>query len=511
MILILNLGLKSIRAIVFNEKGQKLKSISKPVNTFLRRDYVEQDPEEWWQKGIEVIREVTLERDIRKSIKFITVTSSSSCLVPVNSAGRSIANSIMVSDKRSVEQVEKLEKMNQYKILQKQNSNFTAQPSLMIPKIMWMQSNEPELFSQTKYFLSPNDFFIFRMTNKIVTDVLNAEKFYYDIEKNTYPDELLKELNISENSLPPVEKIGFEVGSLSSKFKSLVSFSEGCDIKVILTTYDAICAFFGSGVSNDGEACNVSGTVSSLRVLSKSIPPTKNKSIFTQYEPTNNVYIIGGSNNMGGGLIEWVKQCLYREEKYPYEIMEKEAKESLPGGHGIIFLPYLLGERAPLWDNTARGVYFGLERYHTRKDLTRAVFESVSYSIYQLMEAIESQGVNINSIRFSGGLARIKLIAQLKADILGKKVQIVDEFETTSLGAFILTGLSVDLFSSLTETTKIVNIREVILPNTNNMEVYNKFYSMYKEIYENLKPLFIKRQKLVEEVYFEKIERIENL
>lgn len=511
MILVLNLGLKSVRAIVFDDKGKKLKSASKPVHTLLRGDFVEQDPEEWWQKSIEVIREATLERDIRKSIDFITVTSSSSCLVPINSAGRAVMNCIMVSDKRAIPQAEKLRKMPDFKMLQTVSNNFVAQPSFMIPKILWLKENEPELFSQTKYFLASNDFLVYRITGNICTDVLNAEKFYYDLDQKTYPADLLNEIGIPENSLPPVQHIGFEVGEINSQFKSLTGLPEGKEIKVYLSTYDAICAFFGSGVSEEGEGCDVSGTVSSLRVLSKIKPALIKEGIFTQYEPTNKVYIVGGSNNLGGGLIEWTKQCFYQDERYPYEVMEKEAMESLPGARGIIFLPYLLGERAPLWNTSARGVFFGLERLHNRKDFTRAIFESAGFSIRHLMEVIESQNIDVSSVRFSGGLSRIKFIGQLKADVLGKEVHLLDEFETTSLGAYFLTGLSTGLFSSMEEAKQIVKVREVILPDPERHEIYSQFYEMYKEIYERLEPIYEKRQNLMDHTYFQKIERIENL
>ena len=511
MILVLNLGLKSIRAIVFDEKGKKLKSASKPVHTLLRGNYVEQDPEEWWQKGIEVIQEATLERDIRKSIDYITVTSSSSCLVPVNSAGRSVMNSMMVSDKRAIPQAQRLREIPAFQTLSKANQNFVAEPSLMIPKMMWLKEHDPELFEQTKYFLSSNDFLVYRISGEMCTDVLNAEKFYYDLKTKSYPAALLKAVDIEEATLPPVKQIGFDVGDATAHFKSLTALPENKSIKVILSTYDAICAFFGSGVSQEGEGCDVSGTVSSLRVLSRNKPDMVNTSIFTQYEPTNNIYIVGGSNNLGGGLIEWTKQCFYQDEKYPYEVMEKEATESLPGARGIIFLPYLLGERAPLWNNNARGAFFGLERFHNRKDFVRAIFESAGFSIRHLMEAIESQNIQVSGVRFSGGLSRIKFIAQLKADILGKEVHLIDEFETTSLGAFFLTGLSTGLFTSAEETAGMVKVREVILPDPERHKIYSQFYEMYKEMYETLKPMYEKRQALMSDAYFQKIERIENL
>ena len=511
MILVLNLGLKSMRAIVFNEKGEKINSSSLPVKTILRGDFVEQNPIEWWDKGVEVVKKVISETEIRKSIDYITVTSSSSCLVTLDKFGNSLRNCIMVSDKRATQQAEELNNLNIFKEIKASSNNIFALPSLMIPKIMWIKAHEPELFEKIEYFLSPNDYFIYKMTGNFVTDILNAEKFYYNIDKRCYPKLLFEKIGLSEKKLPIVKDIGFTVGKVEKQYKSKVGFLKASQIKVDLSTYDAICAIFGSGGGKDGDGCDVSGTVSSLRVLSKHKPNYFNKTIFSQYVPNNDFYIIGGSNNLGGGLIEWMKQCFYTAEKFPYEIMEREAQNSMPGANGIVFLPYLMGERAPLWNNTARGVLFGLERFHSRGDITRAVFESTGFSIYHIAEQIKSQGHNLNSIRFSGGLSRIKLIGKIKADIFGKKVYIVDEYETTSVGAFILVAISQKLFSSLSHASEIIKIREIILPDMVKHDIYKKYYGMYNDLYKALIPIYRKRKKIVDQVYFGKSENIENL
>ena len=222
--------------------------------------------------------------------------------------------------------------------------------------------------------------------------------------------------------------------------------------------------------------------------------------------------IVGGSNNLGGGLIEWVKQCYYQNEMFPYELMEKDAGEASLGAGGVIFLPYLLGERAPIWDYNARGVFFGLERMHTRKEMTRAVFESTGFIDLDMMAAIEETGVKVNTIRLSGGLARINLISQIKADITGREVQVLSEFETTAAGAAMIALYGQKVYGSLEEAAEpFVAVRMIIRPDYKNHNKYMQLYALYKETYETLKPLFPKRMELTEKLYSKKRVKIENL
>lgn len=512
MILVLNLGLKSVRAIVFSESGKKLKSASMAVNTALRGDFVEQDPEEWWTKCNLVIKEALAERDLRRSITTLTVTSSSSCLVTLDRTFRPVGSAIMVSDKRARFEALQIGSMEGYRhFCAGKKNNLTSQPSLMAPKILWLRNHDREIYSQAMFFASPNDYLIHRITGVFVTDPLNAEKFFFDVDTNSYPEKLYEELGIPLNRLPPVAAIGTSVGSILPEVSEGFGFAPNQKINLVLSTYDAICAFMGSGVTNEGEGCVVSGTVSSFRVLSRKEPAAFNGGIFTQYDPTHEIFIVGGSNNLGGGLIEWAKQCFYHEERHAYEVMENEARQSLAGAHGVLLLPYLLGERAPHWDSNLRGVFFGLERLHQRKDLMRAVFESVGFSVRDIGEAIESQGITVGCIRFSGGLSRVSLVSELVADIHGKEVQVLEEFETTSLGAFIIAAISSGMYRNLEDASRVVKVREIFMPDVHKHEMYDSFYGLYKDIRVALKGCFEKRQELVEKIYFESTQRIENL
>jgi len=507
-VLVLNMGMKSIRSIIFNGSGEKLATASRPIETFLSEELVLQNPVEWWEKAGIVIKE-SLNDLNKEDIDYVTVTTSSACLVYVDSFGDALDKCIMVSDKRAVEESRQLKNSRNFKAVEKA-TGLSADPYLMLPKILWVKNHQPKIFKDVYKFLSPNDFLIGKMTGAYVTDIFNAQKYHFDTKTNQYPELLLQEIQIPLSTMPAVVEPGSVIGNLTAVAAKHLGLSE--KTKVIVTTYDAICSFFGSGVSQEGEASDVSGTVTVFRALSKQKKLKKSNEIFQMPCTKWNINIVGGSNNLGGGLIEWVKQCYYQNESYPYEVMEKDAGEALLGAGGLIFLPYLLGERAPLWNSKARGVFFGLERMHTRKEMTRAVFESTGFIDLDMIQAIEKTGMKVDTIRLSGGLARINLVSQIKADITGKDIMVLSEFETTATGAAMLALIGVGEFSGLEAAAEVfASVRMIIKPNLKNHRKYQEIFRLYKDTYKTLEPLFEKRLEIVKKIYPRHEVKIENL
>lgn len=507
-VMVINMGLKSIRCIIFDSKGRKLSSAALAINTAINDKCVEQVPEEWSKKA-ELVMKKAFRESKQDRIDYITVTASASCLVCVGREGLPLGSALMISDKRAEKEAEFVRSMPEFQEVYKQ-TGLDAAVSLMLPKILWMKRNNPGLFEKTAYFLTPNDYLISILSGRYVTDYLNAVKYHYDTERKEYPVTLLEKLGIPLSSLPEVLDIGSKAGTLKSSLAKRLGIN--ADAEVIVTSYDAICSFIGSGVSEEGEASDVSGTVTVFRTLSRKKNIKDSTKIYRVPFCQEHASIVGGSNNLGGGLIEWVKQCYYQKEEYPYEIMEKEAGESDIGARGLVFLPYLLGERAPLWDDNARGVFFGLERMHTRKEMTRAVFESTGFIDLDMIGAIEDAGVEIKTIRLSGGLARLNLISQIKADITGREIQVLSEFETTATGAAMIVLFAQKIYGSLQEAAEnFVKIRMIIKPELKNHEKYQEIYKLYKETYHTLKPLFSRRMELTERLYGSKRIKIENL
>lgn len=508
-VLVLNLGMKSIRSIIFTGEGRKLASASLPLQSGINDRRVEQDANEWWEKAIEVMRRSIKDADV-KCLDAITVTASASCLICAGSDGEPLLPVMMVSDKRAAKEAEEIADTLAFKKVN-EATGLSMSVSLMLPKILWVKKHRPKIFEQTAYFFTPNDYLVFRLCGSPATDSLNAGKYHYF---DGYPAELLDAFKIPVSKLPKVVAVGTNVGNIHSKLAHTLGLNK--DVNIIVTSYDAICSFWGSGVANEGEASDVSGTVTVFRCLSylenPTPPPSGRFRVYVTPFETENARIVGGSNNLGGGLIEWLKQCCYQNETYPYEVMEKEAAESEIGARGLIFLPYLLGERAPIWNDDARGVFFGLERMHTRKDMARAVFESAGFIDMDMTEAILETGIKVKSVRLSGGLSRIGLISQIKADILGKDTIVLSEFETTSAGAAMLALKGIGKFSSVKEAAKnFVKTRMIIKPDMENHQKYKYLHNLYKSTYEILKPQYQRRIKILDYIRSDREVKIENL
>lgn len=507
-IMVINMGMKSIRCIIFSPQGLKLGSAAKEISTAINDTQVEQNPQEWLEKAKRVMKQALWDAG-SCPVEYITVTASASCLICVDQKGMPLGRSLMVSDKRAEKEAEQIKEMPEFKKIRK-NTGIEMSASLMLPKIFWIKKHQEDIYNKTAYFLTPNDFLLSCFSGEYVTDYFNAVKYFYDLKSGSYPEELLQKLDIPVCRLPKVVDIGEQIGVVVPDLAAEVGIPD--TVKVVVSSYDAICSFIGSGASEEGEASDVSGTVTVFRVFTKKKDLRENSDIYQVPLYRENAQIVGGSNNLGGGLIEWVKQCYYQKEEYPYEVMEKDAGESAIGARGLIFLPYLLGERVPLWNDNARGVFFGLERMHTRKDMTRAVFESTGFIDLDMAASIEKTGVQIHKIRLSGGLARVNLISQIKADIMGRDVEVLAEFETTALGAAMIVLLGSGEYPDLkTISRDFARVRMIIKPDMEKHKYYQYMYELYKETYIALKPLYVQRKMILEQIRSDREIQIENL
>ena len=513
MILVINLGLKSIRAIIFDYNGRRVNSSFKAINTTLNGDKVEQDAVEWKNNFLKVVKEVINNSNSHNSIQHITVSCSASCLIPVDKKIEPVGKVIMVSDKRAKKQALTIQNLNEFKKINSKN-HFKVSEYSQLSRILWIIENKPDQHKKTWKYLSPNDYLIALLCGDIIcTDNLNAEKYFYDSDIKSYPNELFNCLGFSAEMLPECVEIGSDLGKIDKKISSTLGINSSPSI--ILGTYDAICSIFGTGVSNPGSVCDVSGTVTSVRVYSDKHVTDKNNRIASQYFKPCNGYFIGGSKNLGGGLIEWAKTCFYNGTYNPYEIMESDAALNDEVGSkytGLIFLPNLLGARAPSWDSDARGVFFGIERHHSRGDLMRAIFESLAFSVRDFIEVFDELGVSPNLITASGGLSKIRIANEIKASVTGLPYHLMDEIESTSLGAAIIVMCSLKHFNSYNEACKkIIVTKQIFLPKADDKPYYDDMYNLYKDLTKVAKPQFKKQRELLKMHKKNSIEHVDNL
>ncbi|WP_242158097.1 xylulokinase [Aestuariivivens sediminis] len=484
MYLVINLGLKSIRGIVFNEEGKQLYTTSRAVYSNLIDHRVEQDSWEWKEKLDAILTEISSIDYLNSKIEYITSTTSSSCILGIDSNGKPLTKVMMVSDKRAFLEAQEIEGIIKPHIKQ---SSISCPESSVIPKALWFKRNNPNVFDKVKYWIGAGEFLNYYFTGEVFTDSLNASKALF--ENGEYLNHIINEVGLDTNTLPKVKDIGYQLPILN-KINRTFKFAARC--KYVLTTYDAICAVLGSYDGDNKTACDVSGTVTSVRVLSENGLNSREGLILSQKLGNYNKFLIGASNNLGGGIIEWLKQAFYNEaDKNVYYIMENNAHEISMGAHGIVFLPYMLGERAPFKNANAKGSFFGINRSSTIKEFTRAVFESTAYVSNDLLHLIMTNGLNIESMTVSGGLARFDLINQIKADVTNKRIKVIENFESTSVGALILLMVNLNKFSTIEEAaSKVIKIRKIINPSEENHKIYNEFFTFYKKLNEQLLPIY---------------------
>ena len=471
MFAVLNLGMKSIRLCLLDYNQNILYKKSFPLGTVIFGDCVEQDGIEWWDLTKRLFYSAESAGCKLEAIEAITVSASASCLVCVNHSGAPLRPIIMVSDRRH------------YSIVSNPGE------AILMQRIRWIATNEPELFKATAYFLAPNDYLLYRLTGLAFTDALNAEKFGYDQQVGSYA---YADDSVS-GRLPVVRGIGEIVGCVSPAVAAELHIRP--TVEVAISSYDAIVSVAGSGVSAEGEICDVSGTVTSVRMQIAKDKRHPGGAISTQRIDALDCYYLGGSNNLGGGLIEWLKTTFYEISDHVYDIIQSEAQSVRPSESGIVFLPYLLGERAPVWNPDARGVFFGIERMHSRKHFARSILEAAAFVGKSLIdEIVLVQGLSPETIRLSGGLSRLEICNRIKADVYGVPLEIVSEFESTVIGAYLL-AFQHKLRLDSDERGRVqirVKVRDVVLPDKEAGMIYQERFQSFKNIYKALEPIFSK-------------------
>jgi sugar (pentulose or hexulose) kinase len=497
MHLIINLGLKSIRSIIFDNNGCQVYSKSYSVHTSIQGNIVEQDASEYYRLLILLLDDLESNSGLISKIMSVTSTTSSSCIFGMKENGTPTTKVMMVSDKRSEKYVNIVINKKEYLEIREEERPVCTSASL-IPKLLWQRENNPSTYDETDYWLGIGDYLNFLFTGSIISDTLNASKYFYC--SGNYFESVINSLGLQVNKLPKVYPIG-KIFNLDLRALGSYSFNKEC--VYVLTTYDAICAVVGSSDGSDSNACDVSGTVTSVRIINSISTSVSSSSVLlSQRLDILNKTIIGSSNNLGGGIIEWYKQSFFSNiaENKVYGLMENLASNVSIGANGIIFNPYLLGERSPIKLVNGFGSFIGLNRNTSINDFTRAVFESCGYTTKGLFDLIEQDtNLEIKSLSVSGGLARFDLINQIKADVLNVPVRILENFESTSIGAYLLAMQSLGLVEyNLDSIKEIVKIRKILYPSSSSHKIYNEYYKIYKQMSDALHPIYDLHNKLKE-------------
>ncbi len=487
----LDIGTSGVKALLVSPEGKIIssKTESYPLAT-LHSGWAEQSPYDWWEATVKVIRKTISNIPIdSREIKGISLSGQMHSSVFLNKKMDVIRPAILWSDTRTSEQCKEiytkaggLDQLIHY-VSNPALEGFTA------PKILWLKENEPENYEKVKYILLPKDYIRYRLTNELFTDVSDAAgTLLFDVIKKRWSTGLLKKLEIDPGLLPPVLNSFDPAGKITKN----VAEQTGLKFKtpVVAGGADNACGAVGSGITEEGRVMVSIG--SSGVVLAQTNNPQADQEgrihLFNHACP-NSWYMMGVMLSAGMSY-EWLEKKLFNH-RLSYAKLDQLAEEIEPGSEGLIFLPYLYGERTPHNDANARGVYFGISGKHDQRHFARSVLEGVAFALRDSLELIKDKGVKIKEIRAIGGGAKSRIWQQILADILGEEINLLNIEEGPAFGAALIAGVGVGTYSSFAEAVnRIIKVEKTIVPRIKNTGRYEYYYQLYKKLYYSLKDDF---------------------
>lgn len=487
----IDLGTSSVKIVLMDESGEIDYSLSKDYEvSYPKATWAEQNPEVWWNETREGLKELISSVNIKSSdIKGIGFSGQMHGLVLLGEKGEVLRPAILWCDQRTQDECDYLNK----EIGQNKLSQYTGNMALTgftAPKVLWVKKHQPEIFEKIAHILLPKDYIRYKLTGEFASDVSDASgTLFFDVDNRCWSKEMNNILSIKDEWLPKVFESWEPTGKILSEVSEYTGLSR--DTIVVAGAGDQAAGAIGTGTVNSGVISVALGTSGVVFAASDKYEVDKDNRLHSFCHSNGKYHQMGVMLSAASSLKWWVENI----NKETFEVILKEAESSALGSNGIIFLPYLMGERTPHNDPNARGVFFGLNMTHERGDMTRAILEGVCFGLRDSLEILRSLKVPVEEIRVSGGGSRSSLWKKILADTFDTKVSVINSKEGPAYGAAILAAVGCGKFSSVNEACeKLIVVTETIEPNKERSIAYNKFYSRFKELYPVLKDTFKKSQ-----------------
>jgi gluconokinase len=440
-----DIGTTSTKGVVFTEQGfiKTQHAIEYPMHT-PEPGAAEQDPDVIFTAVIEVIagcmRALGQEGD---KVAFVSFSSAMHSVIPVDGEGTPLSPCLTWADNRSKSWCDKLEKeWNGLHIYRR--TGTPIHPMNPLTKLIWLRNDRPELFSRASKFISIKEYVFYKLFGQYVSDYSVASATgLLNVETLQWDSEALAVAGIGANKLSELVPPTFSLSGVSTEYAAAMSIKR--ELPFVVGASDGALSNIGLGATAPGVAAITIGTSGAFRILSDK-PQLDSEGRTFCYAVTDSKWLVGGPVNNGGIVFRWVKEQLgglevqeaERTGKDAYELLTALAAAIKPGSDGLLFHPYLAGERAPLWNADARGSYYGLTLRHTRAHMVRAAMEGILYNLKSVLSIVESLCGPASRIKASGGFARSSLWRSMMADVLGREVLIPDCIESSCLGAAMI-------------------------------------------------------------------------
>ncbi|HEY6901783.1 MAG TPA: gluconokinase, partial [Puia sp.] len=355
-------------------------------------------------------------------------------------------------------------------------------------KLLWLKAEKPDLFERAAKFISIKEYIWWRMFGEYKLDhSLASATGLFDIRSfDWYPESLAVAGIGAERLSEPVHCTYSTQGGLAAEFTSALGLPEG--LPFVIGGSDGCLANLGSSAIRPGETALTIGTSGAVRMTAPAPEYDARERIFS-YILTERQYVCGGATNNGGNVLRWYLDGVLEKREEGLDHWMAAAEQAPPGCDGLVFLPYLRGERAPVWDANAKGVFLGIQSVHGQRHFMRAILEGICYSLRQVGASLEETLGPIQRIYASGGFTRSKTWLQMAADVFGKQVYVTGIADASAIGAAMMGFYALGMVGDLEDTSRLVKVVESYEPDAEKHAVYEKNYRIYTELYNRLKDL----------------------
>jgi xylulokinase len=499
----IDIGTSACKVTLFSVNGETVAQESGDFRIYRPAPgWAEQDPNEWWDVSAAAVKRLLSASGVSASrIAGVGVDGQSWSAIPIDKDGKVLRNTPIWMDMRAADICRDVaERFPEEEIFSVCGNPF--KPSYTTPKILWYQREEPRLFEKTSKILQSNAFIVFRLTGELSHDLSQGYGLhFFDMRNLRLDSDAAHRLGIDSSLIPPLCASHRVVGAVTREAAAYTGLAEGTP--VVAGGLDAACGTLGAGVLAEEQTQEQGGQAGGMSICVESYRADPRLILSPHVVP--GVWLLQGGTVGGGGALKWAEAELGAAERVeaeargvsPFRVLDEVAGRVAAGSDGVVFLPYLSGERSPIWDERAKGVWYGLDYSKTRAHLIRAVLEGVAFSLRHNIETAHEAGAEAGVLYAIGGGACSKLWNQIKADVTGHEIVVTGAESATGAGAVMLAGVGAGVYNTFDEAVSVfVKENAQYEPIPGNKDIYERGYETYRALYEQLRPVMHRKEIL---------------
>ena len=499
LLLGIDVGTTGAKSAIFNMEGKLVSAGHSDYETKHEHPgWAEQNPDDWWAAVCAATRQALTDAACNpERIAAAAVSSQSPAMIPLDKRGHVIRPALIWMDRRAEKEAQELAAAYggdagkfAGKNAMEQTTGNRPDPFYVASKILWFKKYEPGMFAETRQFVQVNGYINYLLTGIHAQDPVQAALLQLlDYRTGQWSEKLCSLCDVQPSLFPPVFPSHHQIGEITAEASEATGLCRGTP--VMAGTADGSAAALEAGAVSPGTAAEMTGTSTVLLMPSGS--PVIEPAFIAIPHCVPERYLLLGAMAASGGSLKWFRDqfSASSETQDSYDLLTEEASRCKPGSDGVLFLPYMMGERSPIWHTNARGVFYGLTLSATRGDMIRAILEGVCFALRHNVEHAEKAGIEVKELRSVGGGAQSSLWNQIKADVLGRPILLPETSVGAPFGDAILAGKGAGIYNDVEASLQsMVSIKARFEPQRDRHEIYSKLYMLYRRLYEDLKDGF---------------------